>query len=76
MKLQFDDSSITSNHQRINKNSKVYQKFIKIYEKLTIEELEKTLSVPISQIKEYIPRCIPCLGCRTRFAFLFPLILK
>jgi hypothetical protein len=67
MKLQFDDSCMTCNHHRINKNSKAYQTFLKTYQKLTIEELENTLSVSISQIKEYIPRCITCHGCRTRF---------
>ena len=38
---------------------------------LTMEELQDTLSIPISQIKEYIPRCVPCIGCRTRsFVYL------
>ena len=58
---------MTYNHCAINKKSKIYDTFIKTYKNLTPEELQDTLSVPISQIKEYIPRCVSCIGCRTRF---------
>jgi hypothetical protein len=71
MKLQFDDLCITCNHHGINKKSKVYDTFIKTYKKLTNEELQNALCVSINQIKEYIPRCVSCIGCRTRFFFLF-----
>jgi hypothetical protein len=67
MKLQVDDSCITCNHYYCNKKSKNYETFIKAYEKLTNEELTDALCVPISQIKEYILHCVPCIGCRTRF---------
>ncbi|CAF0825705.1 unnamed protein product [Adineta steineri] len=65
MKLQFDDTFMNSNHCGINKKSKTYDTFVKTYKKLTNDELQDTLSIPISQIKEYIPRCISCIGCRT-----------
>ena len=67
MKLQFNDTFITCDHEK----SKTYNTFVKTYQKLTMEELEDTLSVPISQIKEYVPRCVPCIGCRTRFVVDF-----
>jgi len=70
MKLQFDDSCITCNHHGINKKSKAYDKFVKTYKNLTIEELQNSLCVSISQIKEYISRCVTCIGCRTRFFFI------
>lgn len=75
MKLQFDESCLTCNHHVINKTSKNYQTFIKTYQKLTIDELQTALCVPIHQIKEYIPRCISCIGCRTRFLYLIYLVL-
>jgi hypothetical protein len=71
MKLQFDESCITCNHHTINKKSKAYDTFIKTYKKLTIEELQNALCVSINQIKEYILRCVPCIGCRTRYFGLF-----
>ena len=67
MKLQVDDSCITCNHHHhnCNKNTDSYQRFLKAYEKLTNEELNDALCVPISQIKEYILHSVPCIGCRT-----------
>ncbi|UJR15999.1 hypothetical protein I4U23_002917 [Adineta vaga] len=65
MKLQFDDTFLPMHTCHINKKSKTYETFIKTYQKLTSEELEAALSVPINQIKEYIPRCVSCIGCRT-----------
>jgi hypothetical protein len=71
MKLQLNDTFMICDHHDINKTSKTYEKFVKTYKILTMEELQDTLSVPISQIKEYIPRCVPCIGCRTRsFVYL------
>jgi hypothetical protein len=71
MKLQVDDSCITCDHHRCNKKSKTYQTFIKAYEKLTSEELNEALCISISQIKEYIRHCVPCIGCRTRLDEIF-----
>ena len=71
MKLQIDDSCLTCHHHKINKNNQAYQTFLKTYQKLTIEQLQNVLCVSISQVKEYIPRYVPCLGCRTRFDFYF-----
>ncbi|CAF3689708.1 unnamed protein product [Adineta steineri] len=65
MKLQVDDSSITCDRHYWNKTNKTYETFIKSYEKLTSEELDEALCVSISQIKEYIRHCVPCIGCRT-----------
>ena len=73
MKLQFDGSSMTCDHRccsGINRKTKVYEAFIKGYKKLTIEELNDALCVPISQIKDYLLHSVPCIGCRTRFEFL------
>ncbi len=67
MKLQVNDSCITCNHHCCNKKSEKYQTFLKAYQKLTNEELNDALCVPISQIKEYILHSVPCIGCRTRF---------
>ncbi len=71
MKLQFDDTCLTCTHHEINKKSQAYNTFIKTYRKFTLDELQNVLCVPISQIKEYIPRCVSCLGCRTRFISSF-----
>jgi hypothetical protein len=65
MKLQVDDSCLTCDHHCCNKKDKNYEKFIKAYKKLTIEELNDALCVPIIQIKEYILHNVPCIGCRT-----------
>ncbi|CAF1069666.1 unnamed protein product [Adineta ricciae] len=65
IKLQFDDSFLLLRTCPINKKCKTYETFVKTYQKLTPEELEVALSVPISQIKEYIPHCVSCIGCRT-----------
>jgi len=69
MKLQVDDSCLTYDHYCCNKKDQNYEKFIKTYQKLTIEELNNALCVPINQIKEYILHNVPCIGCRTRFDF-------
>jgi len=66
MKFQVDDSCLTCDHNCCNKKNKNYQTFIQAYQKLTIEELNNALYVPINQIKESILRNIPCIGCRTR----------
>lgn len=65
MKLQLMDSSY--HHPKIVNKDKIYQTFLQNYEKLSPRELENTLCVSIDQIKEYIPRCVSCLGCRTRY---------
>lgn len=70
MKLQFDDSSIICNHHNINKKCKTYDTFMKDYKKFTKDELEDILTVSLSQIKEHVLRCVPCIGCRTRFLFI------
>ena len=67
MKLQLTESCFTC--QGIPNKDKNYQTFLQNYQKLNTQELENTLCVSISQIKEYIPRCVSCLGCRTRFFF-------
>lgn len=67
MKLQVDDSCITCDHHCCNKKLKSYETFINGYKKLTREELNDVLCVPSAQIKEYILRSVPCIGCRTRF---------
>lgn len=59
MKLQFDQFDLTSNQHAID------QTFCQNYHQFTNIELEKTLSVSVNQIKEYVPRCISCIGCRT-----------
>jgi hypothetical protein len=69
MKLQVDDSCLTCDHHCCNKKDPNYQRFINIYQKLPIEELNDALCVPINQIKEYILHNVPCIGCRTRFDF-------
>ena len=67
MKLQVDDSCLACDHHCCNKKDKTYQRFLQSYQKLTSQELHDALLIPIQQIKEYIPRNIPCIGCRTRF---------
>jgi hypothetical protein len=69
MKFQVDDSCLTCDYDCWNKKDKNYQTFIQAYRKLTNEELNNALYVPIQQIKESILRNIPCIGCRTRFDF-------
>jgi hypothetical protein len=69
MKFQVDDSCLTCDYHCCNKKNQNYETFIEAYEKLTIEELNDALCVPIIQLKDYILNNVPCIGCRTRFDF-------
>ncbi|CAM4917723.1 unnamed protein product [Rotaria socialis] len=65
MKLQFDDSCIRDMDQKVNKQSKTYDTFINAYKKFNVDELQDILSTSVSQIKDYVLLCVPCIGCRT-----------
>ena len=65
MKLQLTEFAGTC--QGMKTKEKNYPNFLKNYHQLTTQELEKTLCVSMSQVREYIPRCVSCLGCRTRY---------
>lgn len=66
MKLQLTESYFTC-YQGMKIQEKNYPNFLKSYQQLTSRELENTLCVSINQVREYIPRCVSCLGCRTRY---------
>ncbi|UJR30584.1 hypothetical protein I4U23_018111 [Adineta vaga] len=76
MKLQLDDICLQCDPQRLNNTNKTYRTFLQAYEQLTIEELNEILCVSLSQIKEYIRHCVPCIGCRTSIENFIKLLIE
>lgn len=77
MKMQLDEPFVTPIDRNSNKNATLYENFLKSFRKLTEDELRRVLTVSIGQIKDFLLRQVPCIGCRTRFFlfFLFSFVL-
>ena len=56
--------------------SLIDQRFSQNYRQFTNNKLERTLNVSINQIKEYVPRCISYVGCRTSIYHFLKTIIE